>query len=357
MQITPDNLDAMAVGCAFFGCGGGGDIIASQAARYALETFGPVDVVDLDDLPDDAFVLPCADMGAPTIFFEKVANGDEGVRLVREMERVQGRTVAALLPAEIGGSNGITPLVWAARLGLPVVDADGIGRAFPEVNMIALELNGVDVSPAVIADERGNTAVLEAADGAWMERMARAVTVEFGGAAALACYPMDAATARRAAVRGSISSAIAIGEALRSPVGDPVTTLCEHVGARDILRGKIVDVDRRTDGGFVVGSVTVDGLGADRGREVRIEFQNEFLAVMENGRPIAMVPDLISLVDAENAHPISTERMRFGLRVAVVGLRAPEVWRSPEGVALGGPRAFGYDFDYVGLDQQEVSHA
>ncbi len=357
MDLSTTNLDAMSVGCAFFGCGGGGDVIAAQAAHHALATHGPVPVLDLDDLPDDALVLPCADMGAPTIFFEKVANGGEGEALVREMEAVLGRKVDALMPAEIGGSNGITPVVWAARTGLPIVDADGIGRAYPEVNMIALEINGVSISPAVLADERGNTVVVRSCDGPWMERIARAVTVEFGGAAAFACYPMDAVTARRCAVRGSVTAAIAIGEALASPDTDPVDALCAHVGAYDILRGKIVDLDRQLDGGFVTGTVTIEGTGRDHGRDVRVEFQNEFLVAMEKGEPLAMVPDLISLLDASNAYPISTERMRYGMRVAVVGRRAPDIWRSEAGVRLGGPRAFGYDFDYVSLPTLEATGA
>ena len=36
---------------------------------------------------------------------------------------------------EIGGMNGIDPLLTAAVLELPVVDADLMGRAFPELQV------------------------------------------------------------------------------------------------------------------------------------------------------------------------------------------------------------------------------
>jgi DUF917 family protein len=39
---------------------------------------------------------------------------------------------------EIGGGNGIQPLMAAAHLGLPVVDADTMGRAYPEAQMTSV---------------------------------------------------------------------------------------------------------------------------------------------------------------------------------------------------------------------------
>ena len=77
MQLDLSNIDAYAAGCAFLGCGGGGDVIGATLARYALDTFGPVQVITPDDLDPDDLVMPCADMGVPLIFFEKMAAGNE----------------------------------------------------------------------------------------------------------------------------------------------------------------------------------------------------------------------------------------------------------------------------------------
>ena len=68
--------------------------------------------------------------------------------LLDHLERLTGRKVAALMSAEIGGSNGLLPISWAARIGLPVVDADGMGRAFPLVPQVTMELAGVDPARA-----------------------------------------------------------------------------------------------------------------------------------------------------------------------------------------------------------------
>ena len=142
--LDPASLRALARGCSILGAGGGGDTqIGLLEALQATEDYGPVTLVDLDELADDELIMPCGMIGAPTVHIEKIENGDEGVRLREHLERLTGRKVAAFMSAEIGGSNGLIPIVWAARIGLPVVDADGMGRAFPLVPQVSMHLAGI----------------------------------------------------------------------------------------------------------------------------------------------------------------------------------------------------------------------
>ena len=46
-----------------------------------------------------------------------------------------GKEAYAIVPGEIGGGNGLEALVVAADMNLPVVDADFMGRAFPELQV------------------------------------------------------------------------------------------------------------------------------------------------------------------------------------------------------------------------------
>src|SRR5205823_14255349 len=131
-------------------------------------------------------IMPCGGIGAPTVSIEKIENGDEGGRLREHLEFVTGGRVAALMSAEIGGSNGLLPVAWAARMGLPLVDADGMGRAFPEVPQVTMHLAGIPASPAVMTDERGNLAMFRTISGPWMERLERAAAVACARAAAAA---------------------------------------------------------------------------------------------------------------------------------------------------------------------------
>lgn len=354
MKIDTTNIGAYQKGCAFLAAGGGGDIVAGLQTRHAIEEHGSVQVVDLDELADDALIMPCADMGAPLVFIEKIANGGEGELLRDEIERVAGRPLAALMPISIGGSNGLTPVMWAARLGLPLVDCDAMGRAYPRADLTTFELAGISLSPACVVDERGNSTVVRAVDAQWLERLARRATIEFGGAAAMACS-LTAAEIRRAAIRGSVSRALAAGLAIESATVDPVGELCDHVDARVLVRGKVVEIERRIEDGFVFGTLVVEGTGSDRGRVLRLEFQNEFLVLLEDEEPLVMVPDILSVLDPATAESMSTERVRYGSRCVVVGApTGPEWWRTPEGLALGGPSAFGYDFDFVPVEEVRI---
>jgi uncharacterized protein len=345
-------LRALARGCAVLGTGGGGDPrIGLLLALQALEEVGPTELVDLDDLPADALIMPCGMVGAPTVHIEKIENGGEGAVLREHLERLTGRTVAALMPAEIGGSNGLLPLCWAGRMGLPVVDADGMGRAFPLIPQVTMHLAGIDPNPGVMTDERGNVLVFKAISGAWMERLERSAAVEFGGSGAATEYPMTVGQARGATVRGTFTLAIEIGDALTTAVGDPMAALVAVTGGYPLMRGKVTDVERRTTKGFVRGSVVIEGIGDDAGRLLRLEIQNENLAALEQGRVLASVPDLITILDTETADAIPTERVRYGQRVTVIAMPCAPIWRSAVGLQMAGPRAFGYDFDYVPVEE------
>ncbi len=350
--LDPDSLRALARGCAVLGAGGGGDPhLGLLQALQATGDFGPVPLMDLDELPGDALIMPCGGIGAPTVGVEKIENGDEGGRLREQLEFLTGRRVAAVMAAEIGGGNGLLPIAWAARMGLPVADADGMGRAFPEVPQVTMHLAGISPSPAVMTDERGNLVIFRTISGQWMERLQRAAAVEFGGTASSTEFSLTAAQAREATVRGSVTLAIRIGEAVARAQDSPVAALIAELGAFRLVAGKVLDVERRTTSGFARGSVVVEGLGADAGRLVRCELQNENLVALERGRVLASVPDLISVLDSETADAIVTERIAYGQRVTVIAFGCDPVWRTEQGIMLAGPRAFGYEFDYLPVEE------
>jgi len=353
MLLDASTLPALARGCAILGAGGGGDTrVGLLAALQAVEDHGPVRLVDLEELPDDGLLMPCGGVGAPTVSIEKIEGGGEGGRLREAVEALWGRPVVALMAGEIGGSNGLVPTLWAARLGLPVVDADGMGRAFPEIPQVTMEVAGLSPNPAVMTDERGNVIVFRATDGDWMERMERAAAVEFGGMGWSSEYQLTVEQAKAGAVvNHAVSLAIRLGTIVIEAEHDPVQTLVREIGAATLIVGKVVDVERRTTGGFVRGSATIEGLDDDAGRSLRLEIQNENLVALDGGRALAMVPDIITVLDSESAEAISTERLRYGQRVTAIAFACDPIWRTARGLELAGPRHFGYDLDYVPVEE------
>ncbi len=350
--IRVDELPDIARGCSVLGAGGGGEAYtATLMAIQAIADHGPVQLVEYDDLPDDGIVMSCGFLGAPTVTIEKLSSGDEGAYLREEVERLRGAPVAALMCAEIGGSNGMVPITWAAKLGLPVLDADGMGRAFPEVQQVTMHLAGIPAAPAVVVDERGHRAVIHQAEGEWAERLERAIAIACGGIAASAEYTMTVAQARGATVPGTMTLAAEIGRSISGAETDPVGAVIALTGAARLLDGKVADIERRFEGGFIRGTATIEGTRGDSGKTLGIEIQNEFLVAKVDGHVRATAPDIITLLDEQTGEAIHTERLKYGQRVVVIAIPCPPIWRTPIGLQTAGPAAFGFDLPYVPVEQ------
>lgn len=155
--IDEAHIEALAVGAAALGAGGGGDpYLGKLMVLKAIRQRGPIHLVDPFDLDDDCLVIPTAIMGAPTILVEKIPAGDEQYRAFRLLERTLGKTAFATMPVESGGLNSTLPFVVASLAGLPVIDADGMGRAFPEMQMESFHIYGVSGAPMTLYNERGD---------------------------------------------------------------------------------------------------------------------------------------------------------------------------------------------------------
>ncbi|MFI6978623.1 DUF917 domain-containing protein [Embleya sp. NPDC050154] len=336
MELDAGLLPDFARGCAVLGSGGGGATSVTLAgARQAIVEHGPVRILHPRDLPEDARVMTVGTVGSSPVMAERVGGVAEARRMLDRVEKVRGGPPAALMSSEIGGSNGCVAVAWAARLGLPLLDADSMGRAFPRMDQNVLELAGIRATPAVLADERGRTVVVDHADGPWLERVVRAALDAFGGQAACSDYPLTAGQAARHAVPGSIRRALAVGADLASGVpGDPAPP------TRRVVTGKIAAIERVS---HAATGILVEGLGRDQGRLLRVEAQSEYLAVLENGRPVVVTPDIIALVETRTGEALQVEVLRYGLRVSILALDCAPAWLTEAGLRLGGPAAFGLD--------------
>lgn len=349
--INETDVVDLAFGCALLGTGGGGSVGGSALQlAHAIREYGPVPVVQLADLPTDGLIMPLSGVGAPTVSYEMLSNGSEAGLIRAAVEQEFGAKVVAVIASEIGGGNGVEAVMWASRLGLPIVDADGMGRAFPEVQMVSFHVMGAEVTPLVMADFQGNVATFRPANGEWSEPLARAFSVACGGSALMADYTMTAALMAGKVVLHSITGAVGAGRAARLST-DPVRAIQAGFDAFHLISGKVTELERRTGGGFVRGSFLIEGLGADKGRSVKIQIQNENLIATEGSRVLATVPDLITLVDSQTGIAIATEELMHGMRLSVLGWPSDPLWRTEKGILTAGPRAFGYDLDYTPIEE------
>ncbi|MEM7342788.1 MAG: DUF917 domain-containing protein [Chloroflexota bacterium] len=360
MYLTVEDVGDIARGTAFLGAGGGGDpYYAHLLVKQALQEGCQIELLDPDDLADDALVIPSAMMGAPTVLLEKLPGGDEILLSVRRLEDHLGQTAVATMPIECGGINGLVPLVVGAHLGLPVVDADGMGRAFPELQMETFHVHGVSGTPMVLTNEYGDSVLITTHNNEMMEWLARGITIRMGGVAYIAEYPMDGATVKRTAVPRTLSLSLTIGRCLRMALDqaiDPFTALSQHLKTTPyhfshvIFEGKVIDVLRQTTTGFAKGKAFIEA-ATDSRRHLEVVFQNEYLLAREKDRVRAMVPDLICVLDSRTAQPIATETIRYGQQVKVMAVSAPEMLRTSEALAVFGPQVFGFKQTFCPVEQ------
>lgn len=352
-QITADDVESIAIGAGILGTGGGGNPYLGEVWMKSMLAQGySVNVIDLDDLDDEALVTDVGGMGAPTVGIEKLPHGLEPLWAVEALEGYIGKSIDAIICAEIGGSNSIAPLVAGALTNKPVVDGDAMGRAFPEMQMSTHFLDGASCVPTAMADEKGNRIVFgNLTDPFALEKFARDLCILMGCRAELAVSVMTGKQVKRSAVRRTMTLAKRVGDAVRRARRTKesiVDAVLEITGGREIFAGKLVDVQRRTTGGFARGDMEAEGLGGYAGEWMHIAFQNENLVAWRGGdrqtrgEVVVCVPDLICLLETETGEPITTEQLRYGLRVTMLGIPCTDKFRTPAALKVVGPAAFGY---------------
>jgi len=350
MRITEADVPALERGVALLGSGGGGD--TRTAAVLLRRLTGGSEVVDVSALDPAAVVVPIGIVGATSALTEKLPGGAEFGTAVSAIERWTGQRADALVSIEVGGLNGLMPLVVAADLGLPCVDADLSGRGLPRLDQLSIAATGRGLAPAALAEPSGQVLVLAAGTDSSIERGARAFLATAGGWAAMAFGPVPAGELPGCAVVGSVGAALELGRrVLAAGEGPEPGALAAASGGRVLARGRVLEVSRHVgpgshgSPGFGRGSATV----ADHrdGALLRLEMENEYLLALRDGSPAASTPDVIAVVDHRTGVPVLCEAIRSGIEVDVLQLAAAPFWTDPRRLPVLQPRAYGIDSDPV----------
>jgi len=351
------DVEDLVVGTTILGTGGGG---SPQTGRSILESdlnLGrKLQVANIDELPDESLVVSPYHVGsiAPNLKSTKKTVVSEPFNVALELiERQLKRKAAATVASELGGGNTAAALHVAAGLNIPIVDGDLMGRAGPELHQSTAHIFGVPVSPAAIVSDTGNSILIENyADIDDYEALARYVAVLAGAHAAVIDTPMTKQVTVNTVVKGTITQSIAIGRAVRlanADGKDSVNSVREAANGWLLFRGVVAKYDWRNEKGFLFGDATLRGTNESQGHEFRSWIQNEHIFAWQDGKPAVMPPDLIMFLDRKG-YGITNDNLKPGLEIAVVAAKAPEVWRTENGLKLFGPRHFGLDYDYTPVE-------
>lgn len=340
-------------------------------------------VVDASALSEDALIYWGGHMGSPAVSVERLQSVETCCAFQGLMEYLHHDKLDAVVGLEIGGANGMEPLlVGSSRFfDCPVIDADFMGRAYPTYwqTTLAVHHQG-ELTPCVIDSGDGNTIVMtKAPNDEIVDRALRASCSEMGSRVGMAAKPTSTDRVRTAGVLNTMSLAWRIGRCIAlAEATNTMSTVAESIvneaggskSARILFRGKITHVERRLYKGHSHGTITITGTAEDEedsaahrmpavkmGGILKIPFKNENIYAehtSDDGQKehIALVPDLIAVLDSGSGCALGVPEFKYGYLVTVIGITCSPLWTStPEGLAIGGPRAFGYDIDYKALGQ------
>lgn len=364
--IDKKAIKEITLGASILATGGGGDPEIGLLWTYkVIEEGKEILMVDPRDIPDDILVASPACLGAALVLTEKPPSRGVLNLAVSKLESYMGRKLKATIPIECGGVNSPVAYAAAGEFGVPVIDVDGMNRAFPELQMTSWVTHGVHSSPTVSVDNRGNITIIDTKeDDLLSETLCRRAAMAYGGISWIVTYPMSGKKVKEASILNSQSIAWAIGRAVwkarrshRDPVAEVLRSLKESRGVEgyNVFKGKIVDIKREFGSemakGFTSGQVIIEGVEKDKGNTALLDFQNEWLNLRINGKVRCMPPDLISILDSETGEPIRTDIVKYGYRGSIILIPAHERMRTDKGIAIFGPKHFGYDLNYIPVEE------
>ena len=366
MKLGLESLQDLSAGAVFLATGGGGDPHVSYLATCkVLEENGPVELVSVNDLDDDAYVVAIGGVGAPSVSLELLPSVDDAANALRAFEEHVGRSVDAVVSFEVGGGNSLVPILAASALDIPVVNGDGMGRALPEAQMMTNPIAGVAPTPALGIDYAGNIVTFATDSTATYERHVRSMAQSMGGMITTVEHPMTGKQLKSSIVPDTISFSIEIGRILREYRGNaqhiykPLSEAFSKSLYGDLFHiytGKVVDYASSIVGGYDIGAALIESFDGDV-PPLTMNVKNEFLVARIGDQVVASVPDLITVLDYETSTPINAERLRYGQRVTVYGVGCPDYYRQANALAVVAPRCFGFDFDFVPIEDLTQSHS
>jgi len=323
-------LEWMLKGMGLLGTGGGGDpwawgisVIEADLAKGRSYT-----IVSPDEVEDDALVVSGGYLGsvAEDRTLDRVIDTwEKSFELegaMREIESILGKKIGYLVPFEMGGGNTPVILSAGARLGIPVVDGDAVGRAAPETHMTSFIGHGISLTPMPLVDSTGTVVTVKSSDSITLpDEVGRFLVSTRPGFMANAHYPMSGADLKRSVIPNTITETIAWGKCMASLDGTPeekLDRLCQQFSALPLLHGRVVDMKGENRGGFYHARTRVEGLGAYDGHTVELTIKNEYMLARLDGEPVTVFPDLIMMMDPEDNEGVLTPDIKEGLEVIVL---------------------------------------
>lgn len=364
--LSETDIDLIGIGGYILGCGGGGDPNSYIIElKHLIRSGKEIQVVTLDKYSEmtngNGRATKPSYFGSPTISSERL-HANDLLESLKVIEKLEGRKTEAMCDWEIGGSNGLSGLWCACLLGIPYVDLDSLGRAYPTAwQSIASVVNhGKGYPYAALSNGNGfHVTFNDVVDDFQLEDAIRDCLSRQGCHGGVAFPSNTIEELRRENILDTLSLSWRIGRAVQiarntSDLDNIPQRIIEAVGGPNtgkcLLTGKIMSVEKKLKGGYGYGIVELEAIEDNKTR-FRIPFKNENIVVSrveKDGTETALcsVPDLITLVDTDG-NAVGTQDYRYGLIVYVMAFAPAPQWTTLEGIEIGGPKGFAEDFHHI----------
>nr|WP_075364741.1 DUF917 domain-containing protein [Desulfosporosinus metallidurans] len=361
--IEGTNIEALALGSIFLGSGGGGNalllrpFLEERLLKHKLK----VPIISFHQLPDDFLVAAVGFLGSPELLEENPPDGDEGLRALHRLEQALGRKVDALFSLEGGGVNNVYPLLVSLKTGLPLLDADGMGRSFPKLQMTTCHIFGQMGTPFALVNYEGNDELFTDEDNFKLELNTRKALMKYGGVGFFSGFAMNGRAAKESLISGTLSFALRLGEVLQKGSYEEMKEELLQV-TRNSLYGEAIELfigcveELGQFEGLKLRSISLKGSKAYEAQQFNVLLQYENVFAYRNNKLVAMVPDLIIFLEYATGRPLNNNEIQPDMEIAVIGVPCPTILRTRRALSVVGPQSFEYNMEYQSLEQLHASY-
>lgn len=363
-KLNQQDLHDILLGAAIVGTGGGGSLTEGlELVDKAYDEGFEFTLAEIDEIPDDALIgspYTCGSIGILSPEQQKKydalpkINEAKEVVAIKVLEKHFGKEFYGVFATELGGWNTAAALNVAARLGKPIIDADPAGRSVPCLQHSTLFLNEVPITPMGLANKFGDSMVIcSVANDERAEVLARQMAVASFNSVGVVDHPALWEVLKNALIKNTISYCLEIGKTARAANNENrnfAYDVAEKFNGYVVFEGEITEADWEDRDGFTYGNLIIKGEDTNEGEELRIWFQNEYIMSWKNGEVFATVPDSINVYIKDAKIPLLNPNAKVGMKVTVFVLKAFDEWRTEKAINILGPRFFGYDMDYIKIE-------
>ena len=367
--LTINDMENIMIGATFLGAGGGGSSSEGKGLLKHLEEMDnkiEVKLINPEEMEEGKYATMVACIGAPRDFKDKSV-GEESINAFKALSKasyIGGKPIKYLMPGELGGFNTIVPLYVAAIKGIPFLNADGNGRAVPELSTGLYPAYDIPARPLAVSNNKGDSVIgyldnSKNHNGA--EVIARQMSIgwsDMGEITAFSTWVVDQNQVTNCLAPNSITKCKKVGKIFNEnkkqekSIDELSKNLNKEIDAIELFRGTVKKLDTNIDSGFDVGSIELEGFDKYKGENMSIQFKNENILAEIDGKVVAMVPDLISYFDSVEKEPLTNAEIEEGKKLVIYGSDAPDNWKeNDEGINCWKPILddFGYEGDYIPL--------